>query len=638
MKLLLAFISFLSFSIPAQAELETRQVALCKTPSATYGLYQEKGKLLVDGSELTVISSEVSPKTGLNLSTSGVYRAQSGEFQLPSYWRPKSLKISDCQLNVALLSGAPLGLRLAMRRDVVMYIQLYFIYGDPTPDVDLEDLIRRGEAIPLKAHILCRNLDDENSGPLGCKEIVILDKIIPLSPVAPLAMMRSVAAPIATGNIERSFLLESAICGSASKVQARGTAIDWMGQTVVVTSSAAVVSELGANSCTDAVMANGLRVNLRLIRHDFAFGLALLEDPSNILRGSTLNVRGEYPEPANLLGQTVDLLSESSSRHFIPRQNRVIEVRGGLFGSSAVGAPLLGSANEVIGITSHQYLKIHPGSLTRPTSWSMGGAEKSDHLLVIPAQAIANWLDSASEAALWSLSARSVKSGHLVFTEDCPPMNASDPAGDYPIGGGEPVGIGGDSSNYRACKIKVALDERGDSKFASVGLQSWHDELVGKLKKGLSLELFFVIGRERSTLMRSYFYSAESLLKELVNLKKDNAVVVLAQNNGTTIGLDPKLDSSRAIAARLTESARRIYLNYQFGDQKTSNLIRMIYFYSLLMQTEQWTQIRAEEFEEILRADGPYKKSWELVSFIVVGGKRFKSEFENLHAEWLKVK
>lgn len=641
----LLLIGAILLAIPAGAETETVLAGRCHTERGDFSLFLTAGDSLSEGVNLSVISSEISSVTGLNLTTAGVYRPSRGQVELPTYWRPQILPISACQMTTA--SAPPRALR-AMH-DVPMYIQLYFIAGDPSPDVDLDELVKNHQAIPLKAHIICRTDELNASSPLACRRVRFLDEIIPIDP--PPGGRRLAARGLANPSVAA---LESRICGASTfETKATASVVSFNGQRWVLTSAAAVASDRGERTCNEMILADGRRVPLTLVKQDFAYGLAALKLPDNVAVAAR-EFRGAIsaPDRADLIGvakavaqvqtNSVEILAQASSRHFIPRLKSVIETLGAPVDSGFMGATLADESGALLGVVSHQYLKIFPGSYTRPLRWRAAESESSDHLVVIPAEAVKEWLSriETREPMIWESSIAAgvmqIQSGDLKITEDCPPMDSSQSNGEYPIGGVDPVGIGGDSSNYRACRIQVSLSPAADSRFAVPELQDWHDRMKAALAAGNRISLSYTAWRGSRAIEHSYFYSAESFFQEMFGKKSDHLIVEsIARPQAPVAGLDPRFDAVRALADREAGLSRQIYVRNSFGDPNVGSLLRRIYLLSILIESEQKSLVTANDFRELMDKNGVYGKAWGYLELVAGAGGLAKG-LDALYQEWLK--
>lgn len=416
---------------------------------------------------------------------------------------------------------------------------------------------------------------------------------------------------------------QSSLCDGSAKNQVTGTWIMDRGNFYILTSAYGIQNQFGAKSCNSWILSNGEVSSLELIRIDYGAGLALLKASSGVEPATALKLSGElpqnFPDQALLAGMNARLLAKSSRRHFIPSISTVLEViTPKPVRESVVGEPLISNAGEMLGMVSHQRLEIFPGSLTRPMNWKLAGSPVSDHLVVISAQDILAWLALApSESKIWPVhSDGSVfESGRLRIEQDCPPLDGSDPNGDYPIGGTDAVGIGGDAAKQRACKIKVSLNDRMNTEFYSPKWQEWHDQMVLWLANQPVMELQFGGWRDaKSRLQRRYFYSSESFFQGLNVLAESSVLVGLP-------GMDiESLRQIRELASELKALAHRSYIDYQLNDRVVEDVFRRIYFYSLLLESDQWNLLDVHDLEELLSSENQYGPAWEKIKFIVRGG------------------
>ncbi len=638
MKLFAAILALGLWSV-SHAETRTMRVGSCHTKTADFSLYLEAGKKLTDGALLQVMSSQVSPLSGLNLSTAGRLRAKTKKIELP-HWKPGALSFDDCKLDEIVPPARPVSFQPPRKPvDHLMYVQVFFILGEPRPDIDVDDLYKRGQAMPLKVKIICSTTEDEPSV-LSCDRVTVLDEIIPLGSVDVRAIGERFSAAVQ---------LESGPCAEpAKRIRSSGVVVQYGGRKLVVTSSGAV------DGCTD-VVAGTARTRLMLQRIDHAAGLAAFDGTALAIDAAALTkeplaetaiVHGFSKSGVEAVAKTFRVLSESSVRHFLPAIARTFELQGQIVDAGFVGAPAVAVDGRVSGIVSHQYLRIHPGSLTRPTRWRPLEKESADHVVTIPSAEIAAWLDSSARLGEIEIArdarfgaALVLKSGHLAFEEDCPSLDATKPNSDYPIGGGDPVGIGGDASNYRACRIKVTLSEGGSAKFFSPAFQAWHDETAALLKSSDAdfVELSFSLQRdEKGRLSRRYFYSVESFFQGLVQRSADKVVSVVRRKSTKTPGLDPRLESLRMSALDAASRARGVYANFETTDTKISGLVRRIYFLGTLAQSEQWAALNESDFNEYMDMNGPYRKAWQTIMSLALGGKGLRMATEKLQAEWQK--
>ena len=626
----------------ARAEMETERVGTCDFNGGHYAVLLEKDAPLREAAELTVVTSDIEPLTKQYRSTLGVYRPSQGIIELPSFWRPQALPLRDCTFTNP---------RNRDTRELPMLLQQYFIYGEPRWDIDLEAMIRSCDAIPVMVRVLCRVEEEEGEQKtlFACSSIRILDEIIEVKSHCfgnrRPDLLRDQAMSVVT--------LRSGLCDGGEKIESTGTVIEWQGKPLILTSAAAVVSQAGMNSCTDMTSTQGSGKELHLLRQDWASGLAVLEWPENLTAPKPVALKatrvGQYPDqlgvwPANAqAARPMDVLSESSSRHFIPALSRVLEMRTQqVLGPVAIGAPLLNDQGEMLAMISHQYLKIFPGSLTRPMHWQRLKGETTDHALAISATDIQAWLAaSTSTGPLWVRpetlrnEAWQIKSGHLLVSESCPPLEGTSRSGEYPIGGGDAVGIGGDASNYRACTIKIGLDKSGSGEFFMPRLQAWHDRLEKILADENQVQVaFHIFRRNTGSLEREYFYSAESFFQSL--LHKPNSILAETVFHAGEPGLDPRLKEWRKLSQAVAESAKYVY--GFTSDPGSNHLIRRVYFIASLAASEQWSLLSEADFQELLQKGGAYENDWSFLTQVLPEGKKLRNQFEMLFAQWKELK
>lgn len=617
----------------ARAETELVKIGHCATQGIEMSILSAPGSVPADGDMVQILSSEISPLTGLNLSTGAYFRATSRSFDLP-HWNPRSLSLDDCQMTKALPFAAPSD----PLQEEMMYIQQFFIYGNPRPDIDIDDLYRRGEAFPIKVHVICRTRTP-GGGVLACEEARILDTIIPVE--TPPQRGQPPLPPAMTSAVVK---ISSGLCSTSERLESSGVFVDVDGRLLVVTSAGAVVSEFGANSCTTATDENGNVHQLKLVRHDWSMNLASLEAAQGT-RVVAMKLR-----PANAVdplltvkvrGQEMAVLAETSSRHFIPSLDRAMELQGAMLDSTAAGLPAIDANGAIAAILSDSHLKMFPGSLTRPQRWMKG--ERGDHVIAIPAKSVAAWLASYPpvNGRLWALPESQftpplkMKSGHLVAEEHCPPLDTTIPHADYPIGGKDAVGIGGDSTGYRACTIRFSIDERGNSSFFNPSFQVWHDGAKAALFAGHRVEVPFFGSRSMGTVERAYLYSTAGFFQEL-NLPAIFPVEVRTTPGGT-VGTEANLAKLRALAVDLASSARYVYANFQTGDLRIGALVRRLFFFGSLAQSENWRELSVADLDAALDPNGSDVTAWYMIESVAVGGKHLKQVTIDLRDEMKRV-
>ncbi|MBK7889322.1 MAG: hypothetical protein IPJ84_00270 [Bdellovibrionales bacterium] len=638
------FIAILAFPVLSFAQLNTEKVGHCQVQGEEFAVLLEEGKPLSDGQLLALVSSKTGSATGLPLNTTGKLDLLKNEIRASPHWGTPTISLSDCVFN-----QAPVPLTESLWTQTPMVLQSYFVMSSQWPiQEEIDDLVLRGEAFPVKIEILCRSKGTSApTSPLGCDKIEFLQKVIPVGPPP-------VASPVSA-----VVQIQSKFCSGLQSVTTSGVSIDWQGKQYVLTSAYSVLG-VGSQLC-HRIITPDRAYKAKIVRQSWIHGLALLELEAGRLPMSAqlAPINGDWPlkatlelfdvDKADFASQSVSVLSDSSSRHFIPGIHRTAEIKGASFHSSATGAPLF-SSGGVIGLVTHEYLKIFPGSLTRPLKWNFGAKEMSDHLVVVRAEDIVAWLSSPvadDQRLLFSAddalaNAATVSSGLLAFSEDCPELDPSKTEDEYPIGGGDAYGIGGDGNNYRACKIKVTLAKEGTKIFLEPSQQKFHDDLVAALQRGQSVEIYFRISRDAAgRFERAYLYSTDSFMQTLLSSAKSPGVqfvYTLSDATRARIGDDPKLQTLRELAGDAATKSKQTYSFFASGDPLDGEIIREAYFISKMLESEQWSLIQESDFDHLVRPQGEIATAWSRIKAMVPGASKLYGKLGLLYAEWKNVK
>lgn len=267
--------------------------------------------------------------------------------------------------------------------------------------------------------------------------------------------------------------------------------------------------------CHTALMQDGRRIVLDFVMADWAMGLALLKVKGDSLSETELPTLQSFSTfvRSDLGVETVGfpwteqnvrrdrggrVLSTASQRYFLANTHEAIELKDshGEFGMSG-GAVLSDDQKTILGLLSHQYLKLNVGGETTLAEYNgEQDAGSENYLLVIPSAVIKSWLSrffSSPDAFTASFvkqaddqisSVRRVYSEGLVFTAG---RATSGPCASHSNGRslwdiessqpavgllGDPVGIGGDGSTFQdAVEISVEIDKNASQNLVS---SSWY--------------------------------------------------------------------------------------------------------------------------------------------------------------------
>lgn len=149
--------------------------AVCHYNNKSYILLAETNKGLVPNQDYVILEKDLQNPQKMARSLQGSFAVGSSALNFPLFWRPTSIPLNSCQTSI---------FKLYLFDEVIreFYAKVYFIPGDPrTISEDIEDLVKRGDALPFKLRVLCKS-DDFTDDITFCTEITILEKYIPINP------------------------------------------------------------------------------------------------------------------------------------------------------------------------------------------------------------------------------------------------------------------------------------------------------------------------------------------------------------------------------------------------------------------------------------------------------------------------
>jgi hypothetical protein len=405
----------------------------------------------------------------------------------------------------------------------------------------------------------------------------------------------------------------------------------------------------------------------RYVASDPGLGLALLEirDPSPRVLAFPLPQAAEAPahvgERVRIAGVTgssagvsVDdrgqLLTAESDRHAIPSLRDALEVLGAPLTTGQVGSVVLSTGGAWLGMVSDQFLALRPGEPTHLGFWEMSSTELQGHVLGVPAAIAAQWARSVLEGRFKPAfhvdpqdraeGVGRITSGQLVFEEACPPLPTGGTAAvdpNYPIGGADGAGIGGQVSTGRACKLRISLAAEPAPLFAVPSHQAWHDRVVADLRAhpGLRAEAWYLTSRDLLTgrPVRWVFGALPEFFRDLG--REGLQAVTLYRPEGTgAAGTDPELAALRRKAA---ETARLVaeWLSTptSFITHESAALTRQVYFEAVTLQSEAYAGIGLADLDYLLDRAGPFKTAWGTVEAFSAVGARIHPALAEVRAE-----
>jgi hypothetical protein len=290
--------------------------------------------------------------------------------------------------------------------------------------------------------------------------------------------------------------LASGVCNQAPARESTGLVLSYKNLIYVLGSADFIIG--GGNYCHVARDANGKTYALKLQRYDWASGFALLTGPAELNSLATPLA----PAPSKLLQRlTWDnsgaglIVAVQSKRHHYADLPFAFEIKGSAINSHAVGMGMYTTAGALAGVVGSFVIEEVPGHSSRIARWTDRLDGTSANFIGIPADEIAAWIDKTL-APNWApalvtfaedqiANKHRVQIGHLVFAEDCPPPDyvpGDDP--NYPIGGNDAVGIGGDTASMPACNFHVSLASTEAVTAPRQLRDAWLAKLEGYVRSG----------------------------------------------------------------------------------------------------------------------------------------------------------
>ncbi|WP_413291343.1 hypothetical protein [Bdellovibrio sp. HCB337] len=176
LKLVAGALSILFCVQMASADMVMIRNAVCRHDNKNYILLvEQKAVGLVANQEYIIMEKDTADTQKMPRTLQGSFPTGGADLIFPSFWRPTSIPLNSCQAETP---------KLHLFSEVIreFYVKTYFLAGDPRAiQEDIEDLVKRGDAIPLKMRVLCKS-DDFTDDITLCHELTLLDKLIPIDP------------------------------------------------------------------------------------------------------------------------------------------------------------------------------------------------------------------------------------------------------------------------------------------------------------------------------------------------------------------------------------------------------------------------------------------------------------------------
>ncbi len=332
--------------------------------------------------------------------------------------------------------------------------------------------------------------------------------------------------------------VESGLCESTAFSQKGSGVLFNEGNAAYVLTSEHVVLHSNGEYCHRFYLENGSPIEARLVIAEYGNGLALLKSalfisapsleeysPRAITNTLSVEVLG-FPHSTALLtrGNQGKVFIAKSSRQPFPLLASVVELSDahGEFGMS--GGPVVGESGELVGILSHQYLKIVPGGKTITQVFSKETQVMENGLVAIPGDEAIAWareiLKSSSPKAVYSrdpeeqlIRKEAVYVGGLRFEIQlvnpvAAPVGGGEGAGigggeGAGIGGGEGAGIGGEE-NRKSSLVEISLDlKRGSILWPISRLSQWQERTLSELRTRMKkVRVLFLVDKTAKGLVR----------------------------------------------------------------------------------------------------------------------------------------
>jgi hypothetical protein len=383
------------------------------------------------------------------------------------------------------------------------------------------------------------------------------------------------------------------------------------------------------------------RLEADLVAADWGEGLALLrlrERPASPLRlpelgdiGTNVSVGDQvvsvgYPYALDraITHTGGRVLVPESPRHFLPTTRSAIELENahGEFGMS--GGPLMDAASQsIIGILSHQFLKIKEGGQTVVCEYQSG--EAAHQVLVIPGRMIRAWLsryfDDPTEfrAAFVRDTRAQIEPRNIVYADglEFETVVAESRRPVQPIGrkNGDPVGIGGDAQVYgKPVRIDIRLDRtEGEhlmgTRWYLSAKADWIKRVKDRLYLNASVSVSSLLYRDpdTQTLSRVSFSSPEEFFRKL---SSPNVNPITTVTGGVQGGdLDMAFVAIRGAAVEAQTVANKLLPTAQ--KRVTRILLNRIRTVTAALQDKSnWMLIELSDLDEVTDPKNRHREAW----------------------------
>ena len=433
---------------------------------------------------------------------------------------------------------------------------------------------------------------------------------------------------------------------AATVIHSAGTLLKAADQLYVLTSDAALYQS--NNGFCHSIFMPGLAqvTPVRLVTADWTLGLALLKvseagNGSKALKFETVQETAlQAGDSVQIKDQAGSILVTSSKRHSIPAIQRVIEVVDFQVSPIFIGAGVYSGKKQFLGIVSRQYLKVSPGKATSLQEWDRSPSHLEGQLVVIPVQAIHDWMTAvlapgkeylsevridpedqkqginrirAGKVLIEEISAAPRKS--LLQKKDSENVggDGSGVGGDGVGVGGDGVGIGGSRVAQNTVSILISLAPTSDhleSIMKNPSGPHWLANLSTDLaKNGGKVEVPFSVKRslESNHLMRISFNSLSDFYK-LANLPSFQPIFL--RRGRKSEDLKAYAEVNRNLLRKMTN------FDFKIKNPSIHALYRQVKLISLLLWSDQFTLVRLSDLDSIVDLSGDFEEAWNIIQQI----------------------
>lgn len=164
----------------ASAETSMVRNAVCKHENKVYSLLSERNVGLKANNTYTVVEKTPNaPLADLPRMTIGHLKQ---DIQLPKHWRPTTIPLTACEETKEPARSPVIKINFGGSMIREFYAKVYFLTANfENSPIDIEELVKSGDAIPLKVRLLCTSSEIAEDITM-CESVKLMDEVIPINP------------------------------------------------------------------------------------------------------------------------------------------------------------------------------------------------------------------------------------------------------------------------------------------------------------------------------------------------------------------------------------------------------------------------------------------------------------------------